>query len=313
MRSLFVASFLVLLALIACLAIPGRLAPRQVLAAGNSANNSLDDNSALNGSEPSLVAAYHGIEASDFVLERAKPDDQGSGIKEVIPDKYLSRYKEWKEEFLSTEMGRKDWEMFASNPNFSLTIVVARDNPEGAGTGKYKWDDSGKLVAATITLGTRINEGYPNPIYYPVMNSLTPRPSSYVVGEDTLAAAKIAHEFGHLTRTAKTDPALYQLQSQLMPTYNKIFLSNGRNANDPRLIELAHQMGGTPVEIWEDREYWGEANAMMYLRDRFTEENLRCPLFSRIRRSVDLYAKSYETRFQEIAQSTPSRRVCGWQ
>jgi YD repeat-containing protein len=210
-------------------------------------------------------------------------------------------------------MGRQDWDMFANNPNFTLTIVVSRDNPEGAGTGKYKWDDSGRLVAATITLGTRINEGYPNPIYYPVMNSLTPRPASYVVSEETLAAAKIAHEFGHLTRTSKTDPALYQLQSQLMPAYNKIFLSNGRNANDPRLVELAKQMGGTPVEIWEDREYWGEANAMIYLRDRFTEENLRCPLFSRIRHSVDLYAKSYVTRFQEIAQSTPSRRMCGWQ
>ena len=43
-----------------------------------------------------------------------------------------------------------------------------------------------------------------------------------------------------------------------MPQYNKIFLSNGRNANDPRLIELAKQIGGTPVEIWEDREYWGK-------------------------------------------------------
>jgi len=309
MRWLLIASFLVLLALFTCLATPGRMTPAVVRAASNSSS----DESPSWGSRPSLIAAYHGAEESDFSFERATADDQVGGIKEVVPDKYKGRYKEWKEEFLATEMGRQDWDMFARNPNFTLTIVVARENPQGAGTGKYKWDDSGRLVAATITLGVRINEGYPNPIYYPVMNSLTPRPSSYVVGEDTLAAAKIAHEFGHLTRTAKTDPALYQLQSQLMPAYNKIFLSNGRNANDPRLIEIAHQMGGTPVEIWEDREYWGEANAMIYLRDRFTEENLRCPLFSRIRHSVDLYAKSYETRFQEIAQSTPSRRVCGWQ
>lgn len=309
MRSLPIASFLVLLALLAALAIPSRFAAPVALAA-----NDVTTADGLSGeSQPSLIAAYHGAESGDSLFEKAAADDQGGGIKEVIPDKYLGRYKEWKEEFLATEMGRRDWDMFAHNPNFTLTITVARDNPEGAGTGKYKWDESGRLVAATITLGIRINEGYPNPIYYPVMNSLTPRPSSYVVGEDTLAAAKIAHEFGHLTRTAKTDPALYQLQSQLMPTYNKIFLSNGRNANDPRLLDLARQMGGTPVEIWEDREYWGEANAMMYLRDKFTEENLRCPLFSRIRRSVDLYAKSYETRFQAIAQSTPSRRICGWQ
>lgn len=309
MRSLLIASFLVLLALLACLAAPGRMATAPVLAA----TDFLSADTQSRGSRPSLIAAYHGSEESDTLFERASRDDQTGGIKESVPDKYRERYKEWKEAFLATEMGRRDWNMFARNPNFTLTLVVSRDNPEGAGTGKYKWDESGRLVAATITLGTRINEGYPNPIYYPVMNSLTPRPSSYVVGENTLAAAKIAHEFGHLTRTAKTDPALYQLQTQLMPAYNKIFLSNGRNANDPRLIELAHQMGGTPVEIWEDREYWGEANAMIFLRDRFTEENLRCPLFSRIRRSVDLYAKSYEVRFQQIAQSTPSRRVCGWQ
>ena len=59
-------------------------------------------------------------------------------------------------------------------------------------------------------------------------------------------------------------------------------------------------MGGTPREIWEDREYWGEANAMIYLRDRFTEENLRCPLFSRIRRSVDLC--------QELRNSIPAKQ-----
>ena len=97
-----------------------------------------------------------------------------------------------------------------------------------------------------------------------------------------------------------------------MPQYNQIFLSNGRDASDPRLIELARKMGGTPVEIWEDREYWGETNAMLYLRDRFAEDGFRCLLFSRIKRSVDLYAPSYEERFLNIAQSTPSGRHCGW-
>jgi YD repeat-containing protein len=309
MRSSRVVSFLGFLALVACLFAPGRLAaphPVEIVPVSLSAERLAWE------TRPLLIAAYHGSEPFDPTTKNVT-EDQGGGIKEIVPDKYLSRYKEWKGEFLATEMGRQSWAMFEHNPNFTLTISVGRDNPEGAGTGKYKWDESGRLIAATITLGTRINEGYPNPIYYPVMNSLTPRPASYTVNEDTLAAAKIAHEFGHLTRTAKTDPALYQLQSQLMPAYNKIFLSNGRNASDPRLVELANQMGGTPVEIWEDREYWGEANAMKYLRDRFTEENLRCPLFTRIRRSVDLYAKSYEVRFQEIAQSTPSRRICGWQ
>src|SRR5262249_50780623 len=146
-----------------------------------------------------------------------------------------------------------------------------------------------------------------------VMNSLVPTDTSYKVSGNTLAATKLAHEFGHVNRTAKIDSKLYQLQAQLIPQYNKLFLSNGRNATDPHLLDLAGQMGGTPVEIWEDREYWGEANAMLYLRDRFTEDSLRCSLFTRIRHSVDLYAKSYESRFLAVAQSAPSKNYCGWQ
>jgi YD repeat-containing protein len=257
-----------------------------------------------------LIASYHGaIE----VAETSDREDTTHGITEEIPAKYLSRYQQWKEEFLSTEAGREQWKFYATNPNFTLHIIVARENPEGATTGKYKWDDQGKLVAATITLGGRLDEGYPNPIYFPVMNSLLPSDSFSRIGGTTLAATKIAHEFGHVNRTAKVDSNVYQLQTQLIPQYNKIFLGNGRNPNDPQLLELAQKLGGTPVQIWEDREYWGEANAMMYLRDRITEEGLRCTLFNKIRHSVDLYAKDYEPRFVEIAKATPSRRICGWQ
>lgn len=259
---------------------------------------------------PLLVAAYHSAEP----MAEARPrNDQGKGITEDIPEKYAARYLNWKREFLSTEAGRDQWNFYQNNPRFTLKITISRDNAEGATTGNYEWNSSGQLVAATITLGIRLDAGYPNPIYFPVMNSLVPSESSYQVSGLTLAATKIAHEFGHVNRTAKVDQALYQLQSRIMPEYNKIFLSNGRNANDPRLIELAKQIGGTPVEVWEDREYWGEANAMVYLRDRFTEASLRCSLFARIRHSVDLYAKSYETRFLEVARAAPSQNICGWQ
>jgi len=257
---------------------------------------------------PSLVAAYHGAGP----LETSSYDDRSGGIKEDVPSKYTARYSQWKTEFLSTEAGRTQWASYQSNPHFTLTISMARENAEGATTGKYKWNDAGELIAATITLGARLDEGYPNPIYFPVMNSLVPTETSNRIDGNTLAATKIAHEFGHVNRTNKVDTAVYQLQGQLIPQYNKIFLTNGRNENDPRLLEMAQKIGGTPVQIWEDREYWGEANAMVYLRDRFTDESMRCPLFSKIRHSVDLYAKNYEPRFLEIARATPSRKVCGW-
>jgi YD repeat-containing protein len=258
----------------------------------------------------SLIASYHGAETVDA---RKVSDNQGSGIKEDIPAKYATRYQNWKTEFLSTEAGRTQWDSYQKNPHFTLIITVSRENAEGATTGKYRWNDAGQLVEATITLGTRLDAGYPNPIYFPVMNSLVPTESSDRIDGTTLAATKLAHEFGHVNRTSKVDATMYQLQSQLIPQYNKIFLTNGRNANDPRLLDLVQKIGGTPVEIWEDREYWGEANAMVYLRDRFTQEDMRCSLFNRIRHSVDLYAKNYEPRFLEIARATPNQRICGWQ
>jgi hypothetical protein len=240
-----------------------------------------------------------------------KSADDG-GIREIIPAKYASRYAAWKRDFLATEVGREQWRLFETNPQFTLTITMSSDNPEGASTGKYRWNQAGKLIAATIDLGTRLDDGYPNRIYFPVMNSLVPTDSSQPVDGTTLAATKLAHEFGHVLRTAQVDPQLYQLQGQLIPQYNKIFLNNGRRADDPRLLELARQMGGTPVSIWEDREYWGETNAMVYLRDRIMQDDRRCVLFNRIRDSVDLYAKQYEQRFFEVAHSDKSKKICGW-
>ena len=207
-------------------------------------------------------------------------------------------------------MGRKQWAGYAHNTRFTLTISISRDNQHGANTGKYRWSDSGELTGATITLGCQIDEGYPDPIYYPVMNSLSWEEASHPTGRNILAATKIAHEFGHVNQAASVDGKLYQLQNQLMPVYKTIFLNNGYDLMDPRLVKLARQMGGTSAEVWEDREYWGEANAMLYLGDRISEKNFRCLLFARIKRTVEEYAESYAERFRQIAQSEPS--TCGW-
>jgi hypothetical protein len=71
-------------------------------------------------------------------------------------------------------------------------------------------------------------------------------------------------------------------------------------------------MGGNPVEIWEDREYWGEANAMLFLRDRVSKEKFHCRLFGKIKRAVEEYAKDYEERFAEIAKSQGALYACSW-
>jgi hypothetical protein len=257
-----------------------------------------------------LTARQHAdSNKSNLVSARSKdrrfglpPAPYTGGIKEEIPDKYKERYLEWKNEFLSTDTGRSQWSAYEQNQHLVITITISCKDKYGAGTGKYKWSDSGELVSATINLGCRIDEGYPSPIYWPVVYSLAPDDTWFFVSRNILAAAKIAHEFGHIKQASTTDSAMYQLQNQLIPTYNKILLSNGHNQDDPRLLELAKKMGGIPVQIWENREYWGEVNAMRFLRERIVKESDKRTLFAKITRTVDMYAKGYADRFDQVAK-----------
>src|ERR1700757_2086748 len=84
------------------------------------------------------------------------------GIHEVIPKKFEKRYQEWKTEFLSTDSGGARWQMYASHPRLALTITISGNNSKGAGSGKYKWSENGDLIAATITLGSDIDRGFPS-------------------------------------------------------------------------------------------------------------------------------------------------------
>ncbi len=243
----------------------------------------------------------------DSIIVKTPTD---GGIKEDIPAKYQEKYQNWKDEFLSTEFGRGQWENYSLNKNFILTITVGGEEGQGAGTGKYEWNDAGELVGATITLGNKLNRGLPNAVYFPVMNSLSSEEPKYKISGNLLASAKFAHEFGHVNQTAKMKGELFQLQNKLMPVYNEILLKNGYNVHDKNLIELTKQMGGTPVEIWENREYWGETNALLYLVDRINRESFYCSVLNKIKRNIMLYAKDYEERFDRIEEANNFESVC---
>src|SRR6266480_3696424 len=162
--------------------------------------------------EPPLLVHNQNQSFENAAAEVFLPPSE-NGIREVIAGKYKKRYQEWKTEFLSTEIGRAQWDAYAHNTHFVLTITISDENSHGGGTSQYKWDESGRLIAATVMLGNKIYEGYPNPIYYPVMSALAPGNSSYDFGGSILAATKIAHEFGHLNRMAKTQASVYQLRA----------------------------------------------------------------------------------------------------
>ena len=223
-----------------------------------------------------------------------------SGIREAIPDKYKAKFQKWKAEFLSTDFGQRQWEFYANNENFLLTVRISEDKKQGAKTDDYLWDENGNFVGATITLGSQPEKGFPDPVYYPVMNSLAAENSLASVEGDVLAATKLAHEIGHVNQTFKENKENFELRSKLTPVYISIFLKNGHNNQDEKLIEIAEQMGGTPMKIWESREYWSEVNAMLFLKEKISKELFFCSVFGKIKINVETHAKNYENRFDEM-------------
>lgn len=266
-----------------------------------------------------LVLAGHVTEVGAWAIERKDVvarrhtesravDDsiirrEQAGIKEVIPAGARSRYQSWKDELLSTEFGREQWNAYAKRTDFLLTIVISNDRKYGAGTDDFRWDSDGNLIAAKITLGKNLDKGFPDPVYYPVMNSLATYDGLYEVDGDILASTKIIHELGHVNFTAQTNAKIFQEQNKLMASYNNIFLRNGYNTRDPRLVALANELGAKPIEVWEDREYRSEVIAMRYLAERMSGESSSCSVFSRMKRNIADYARNYHVRFDQIIRT----------
>lgn len=228
------------------------------------------------------------------------------GIKEVVPVELRYRYQKWKGELLSTEFGRRQWERYANNKDFLLTIIVSSSRKFGAGTDDFDWDENGKLVSATITLGKNLDKGFPDPVYYPVMNSLATYDGMYEVGGDILASTKIVHEIGHVNFTSEANSNLFQRQNRLMASYNSIFLKNGYNTKDERLLALASELGARPIEIWEEREYRSEVDAMRFLLERISKETFFCSVYDRMRRNISEHARNYRDRFQSVSDLAPA-------
>jgi hypothetical protein len=250
---------------------------------------------------PSVAGTnHHQIKFDD---DKVVETPTNGGIVENIPAKYQARYQKWKTELLSTEFGRMQWEKYSQNKSFILEITVSNKENQGAGTGNYRWNANGELVGASIVLGWKLDKGFPSPVYFPVMNSITDFNIPGEISNETLAATKFMHEFGHVNMTFKTNYATFKMQNSLIPDYNKILLSNGYNTKDPRLLDLASKMGGTPVEIWENREYWGETYAMNYLLDKVQKTDYFCSVVKKINYNVTTFAQTYKDRFFEVANA----------
>jgi hypothetical protein len=239
----------------------------------------------------------------------AGPAGASARIVEDVPRKWQDDYRRWKAELLSTEFGSSIWNAFDADDSFTLTVTVSDKYVRGAGTDSFEWNSAGKLIAATITLGYELDLGFPEPVYYPVLHSISAiSMSRKAVRRGVLAGAKFAHELSHVENAKLENAEAFLLQKQLMPVYVSIFLSNGQNVADKKLRELADQMGGTPVEIWAAREYRSELDTLEHLAERLANDKQRCSVFRRLKRNLIDYSREQIPIFE--ANATYSKFKC---
>ncbi|HYP52527.1 MAG TPA: hypothetical protein VEQ42_03245, partial [Pyrinomonadaceae bacterium] len=91
-----------------------------------------------------LLAASAPVELSNPSRTRAFAPPNAAApatnIKELVPEKYRKRYARWKAEYLSTAAGRRQWERYASDRDFTLTINLSPELGQGGVVGDYRWD-----------------------------------------------------------------------------------------------------------------------------------------------------------------------------
>jgi hypothetical protein len=216
------------------------------------------------------------------------------GIREEFPEKYRERFDQWKMELISTEFGRDLWDRFAGDRDFILRIVISRNEGTGAWAGRYKRDLSGRLVEATVMLGDDLDSGYPAPVYYPVLNSL----KRAQVDGSVLAAAKMAHELGHVSYAADQDSGIAQLRERLSVLYNARLMKVGFNDQDNFLNFLAKQMGGTPGQISEEKEYASEVYTYRYIESRIGGTKRFCRVARQVHRNLESDGPKYGSYFE---------------
>jgi hypothetical protein len=267
------------------------------------------------GSHESPYSGYHDSRyAPDLLTELLLPVSSGSlfdtGIKEIVPHSLRPKYERWRSELLATKVGRELWNLYDNNPRFSLKIVVAGNKQSGAGTGDFKWNEEGELIGATVFLGTDLDRGFPDPVYYPVMNSLETAIEAASIKGNLLASTKMAHELGHVKFTSQINGKVFQRQNKLIANYYSIFLKNGHKTSDPRLVAMVDELGARPIEIWEDREYWSEVVALGYVVERMNSDPAICALLRKIKTNLNNFAAGYKERFEDF-YGVDSLRSCG--
>jgi hypothetical protein len=164
-------------------------------------------------------------------LKYIDPDGEDINEPTGLDEEQQKAYEKWKAKYLSTEAGRKTWDRYQSDKNFTLNIVVADRGSDSlnrsAIVDNFKFDGDGNFVGSTMTLGQNLGKGLPgNSENYPVLSSLNTENSA------DIGASKIAHEFGHLDDLKSLGKAFYEQQKIIDPFNERIRELARQNAYD---------------------------------------------------------------------------------
>jgi hypothetical protein len=200
-------------------------------------------------------------------------------IIEDIDQKYKKDFEKWKKSFLAIKSGQALWDRYDSDPKFRLRFTVSGNSGgnKGAETDGWVFDSSGKLIGATITLGSELGTGVPNPLIYPILGHLV---SGHILGFDKVPYSResmiigiIAHEFGHVdnARAAGSNfQRLITITDAIQQRY-KVVGSKGMK-NDPQLVRLVAQLEDLNVHTDEESEFLAESSAARVLSDYFGKD-----------------------------------------
>ena len=121
------------------------------------------------------------------------------------------------------------------------------------------------------------------------LRAAVPEGSTLTPPRTVPAAAKLAHEFGHVSDTATKDASTYESQNRLILKYGEIFKANGFDPRDDRLIDIERQLGGTPTEIIQRREFVAESYVAAYLQEKFSRGGDMSSMPSPIKEAVESF------------------------
>ncbi|MBK9766948.1 MAG: RHS repeat-associated core domain-containing protein [Chloracidobacterium sp.] len=206
-------------------------------------------------------------------------DPDGEDIQEPtgLSEEDQKAYEKWKAAYPATEAGRKTWERYQNDKNFTLNIVVADRGSDSknrsAMVGDFKFDSDGNFIGSTMTLGRNLGKDLPgNTESYPVLSALDTQDSAKI------GASKIAHEFGHLDDLKSLGTTFYEQQKILDAIKDRVTELGsqkryGELGTDPTLKNLndsfQKKFGVTTTQEGINRENRGEKQAIPTIRQIF--------------------------------------------